>query len=677
MKLISIITALSWISFSAHSQQLTNQYERITVSAARHDTSALDVSGNIAWLDETELENISHEHVNQALVRIPGAWISRGNGQEHLTALRSPVLTGAGACGAFFMAQDGISLRAPGFCNTNQLFDSNTEQAFSLEVIRGPASVTYGSNAVHGVINIISPDAFSSPSLNMSIEAGPHDYLRGKFAVSKTLQQHAIAFYGNASSDGGYKQDSGYGQQKFDLIHQYDGERIEIKNVLSVTNLNQETAGFITGFQAYKDKELKQFNPNPEAYRDSKSARAYSKMSFELSNSATLQIKPFVRWTDMQFLQHFLPWQPVEENGQRGFGVQTEFQKQYENTTLVSGFDVDITTGDLQETQFQPFAPTLPEGNHYDYSVNARVYSPFLQFATTLTERVKISGGARYEHTDYDYTNHLSDGDACAPGISDCRFTRPSDQTVNFKQWSFQLGAQYLLNKNNRLYGQVSNGFRAPQATELFRLQGGQVIADLDAEKMDSIEVGLRGNAFSLSYDITLFSMQKSNFIFQDSQRQNVSNGETTHKGIEFSVRAKLPHNQYVTASGSFAKHQYDNELTLSNVSILGNEIDTAPQHQGALQYGWLGDSGHQVELELVHVGNYYLDPANTAEYTGHNLINLRAKVPLTNTSSLSLRLINLADEDYAERADFGFGSYRYFVGEPRSIFVNFRYQLD
>jgi hypothetical protein len=35
----------------------------------------------------------------------------------------------------------------------------------------------------------------------------------------------------------------------------------------------------------------------------------------------------------------------------------------------------------------------------------------------------------------------------------------------------------------------------------------------------------------------------------------------------------------------------------------------------------------------------------------------------------------NLTDADYAERADFGFGSYRYFVGEPRAVYVSVGYQ--
>jgi len=122
-------------------------------------------------VNKDELALTGHVHITEAMQRVAGAWISRGNGQESLPSLRSPVLTGAGSCGAFFMAADGISLRAPGFCNINQLFDANTEQAAAIEVIKGPATSLYGSNALHGVINILS--AAPAVENDLSVEAGP------------------------------------------------------------------------------------------------------------------------------------------------------------------------------------------------------------------------------------------------------------------------------------------------------------------------------------------------------------------------------------------------------------------------------------------------------------------------------------------------------------------------
>ncbi|MFT7561711.1 MAG: iron complex outermembrane receptor protein [Flavobacteriales bacterium] len=69
---------------------------------------------------------------------ISGAWISRGSGQEHLTDLCSPVLSGASGCGSFYMAVDGIEIRVPSFCNVNQLFDANSEQHRRSKSLSGP-----------------------------------------------------------------------------------------------------------------------------------------------------------------------------------------------------------------------------------------------------------------------------------------------------------------------------------------------------------------------------------------------------------------------------------------------------------------------------------------------------------------------------------------------------------
>jgi outer membrane receptor protein involved in Fe transport len=168
--------------------------------------------------------------------------------------------------------------------------------------------------------------------------------------------------------------------------------------------------------------------------------------------------------------------------------------------------------------------------------------------------------------------------------------------------------------------------------------------------------------------------MQKDNFIFQDADRQNISNGETSHQGVELALRYQWQQ-FYASANGTFAKHEYDSNLTLSAVNIQGNEIDTAPEHIGSMQLGWRSDAGKFVELEWVHQGNYYLNPENTAEYAGHNLLNLRAGLNVSQQLSVSARITNLTDQDYAERADFGFGSFRYFVGEPASVYFGIDYQ--
>ena len=73
----------------------------------------------------------------------------------------------------------------------------------------------------------------------------------------------------------------------------------------------------------------------------------------------------------------------------------------------------------------------------------------------------------------------------------------------------------------------------------------------------------------------------------------------------------------------------------------------------------------------------YWANAANTARYGGHDVGNLRVSVEPARNWLLSLRVTNLADAAYADRADFAFGDYRYFPGRGRAYFVELGWRKD
>jgi len=73
----------------------------IVVTGRRRGQSGLTHPGNIELLDGALIDSVFHQHVHQLMTRVAGVWISRGSGQEHMTAIRSPVLTGPGSCNIF------------------------------------------------------------------------------------------------------------------------------------------------------------------------------------------------------------------------------------------------------------------------------------------------------------------------------------------------------------------------------------------------------------------------------------------------------------------------------------------------------------------------------------------------------------------------------------------------
>lgn len=655
--------------------------EEIITTTHRHSL-LLDTVGNAAQIDEATLERIDATHIQDTLVRVPGVNLHQGNGQEYLPAIRSAVLSGPGACGAFLTAQDNIPLRAAGFCNINELFEADSEQAQRIEVIRGPSNALYGSNAMYGVINVIMPGAPDSRRSTVGVEAGQNDYARVKLSYGDRFGDQGFIVNFNGTHDGGFRDDAYLHQQKLHARHEYDGGDTRVATTFSATNLNQETAGYIVGTDSYKDDDIIKTNPNPEAYRDASSFRLYSRVEMDMTDNQMLTITPYWRKTDMNFLQHFLPGTPLEENGQDSIGTMLAWYDDInDDLHWIVGVDVELTDSFLKETQSVPSFSSRPLGKHYDYDVNATVIAPYAQLDWRLSEKWRLNAGIRFDYTKYDYDNKMisgntrDDGTPC-PSPSGCVYSRPADSTDSFDNWSPKLGILYYLNDNARVFANFSHGFRAPQATELYRLQGMQQIADIKSEELNSIELGIRAQRENYGYEAVVYQMKSKNLIIRDSSLFNRSGGKTDHFGVELALNVALAEDWDLSLVANYSDQQYAKDLPLAGISA-GDQVDSAPKHFGSAQLNWKIAEPVNVELEWVHMGSYYTDTQNMHSYDGHDLFNVRALWKLNNHWDFALRVLNLTDENYAERADYTiFSGDRYFPGEPRAIYLqaNFRH---
>ena len=671
----------SWLSASLVIALVGNVHgaetaiEEVVVTAGSSIQARLGQSGSGTVLTGKEIQQIGATHASEALNRVAGVWVNRGSGQEHLTAIRSAVLTGSGACGEFSYLQDGIPIRPHGFCNINNLFELNTEQAAAIEVWRGPASAVLGGNALHGAINVITP----VPEQNViGIEVGAYNYGRVNWQGSTELAGQKIGAAFVSANSGGYRDDSGYGQQKLSLSHLADVSGWAVRSHMTATLLNQETGGYVRGEKAYEDATLRSSNPNPEAYRDAWSLRLNS----ELRRDAWT-LKPYIRRSQMAFLQHFLPGQPLEENDQSSVGVIVERDVSTATAQVSVGGQAEFMSGGLREFQALPttgsnfLVATRPAGLHYDYDVNSALLAAFYSLDYNLATGTRLVHSLRVETLKYDYTNnHIvgntkDDGSAC--GFGGCLYTRPASREDEFTN----LGARFGVERDllaGMIYATASSGFRPPQVTELYRLRGGQTVADLNSEQLSALEVGLRNEVLA----IALFAENTRNYLFRDSEAYNVSDGRTRSRGLEISLSHRLGAHNFSLAT-TYARHKYafdraaDGRETISN----GNDMDSAPRWFGQAAWSTQISPTLRHEMELSAVGPYYLNAANTAKYEGHTVLNWRAQWQSSANIEWSLRLMNLFDAEYADRADFAFGSYRYFPAMPRHLYLGVRLALD
>ena len=657
--------------------------DTIVVTGRRSEQPSTQLIGALGQVSNEEMNRIAHAHISQAAARIPGVWLSRGNGQELLASVRSPVFTGAGSCAEILTTENGLPIRPTGMCNVNQLFEVNTEQASRLEVWRGPGTVFYGSNAMHGVINVLSPVVEKNV---IGVELGNHDYRRIKLGWQSNTKGQQFQIAANGVSGGGFKDQSGFDQQKLSVTHRWNGANVKLKTLLSAVNLNQETAGYIKGFNSYKDNAMWKTNPNPEAFRDASAVRLSTQFDKQLETDADvsrLMVRPYVRRSTMTFLQHYLPGQPLEKNGQTSAGVQTQYNFSAQSAQFWLGFDGEWADMFVEERQENPLGSADNvrfQGQHYDFDVTSQQYGLFVNSEWTLTDKISLEAGLRYESLKYDYDNNMidgstrDDGSACNSSTGSCRYFRPSDRSDNTDNLNYQLGANYEVNANANVYTRIASAFRAPQINELYRLQKEQSIEQVKAEQVDSLEVGINFESQGWALQLSLYAMSKDNVIVKDSNSFVVNDGETRHQGIEWRSKYTLNDNWQLTTSGAWAKHTYDYTRLYGDIDINGNDVDTAPRRQGSVQLHYQQDR-HSLELEWVYLGEYFLDPQNNHEYPGHNLVNIRADRTL-GLWNFSAQLTNLTDRRIADRADYAFGSYRYFVGEGRGILLGVKRQF-
>ena len=643
----------------------------VNITAMRVESESSQLA--ITSIDADQYQQATH--ISEAVTSTPSAWISRGNGQENLTAIRSPVYVGAGACGAFIMSEDNISLRAANFCNVNQLFDANYIQAKGLEILRGPGTSAYGSNAIHGVINILSPSYLAEPHTQLSITDNSHGFNR---YTASFQNQYSIAQIMH-DDDAGYKDNSAYTQTKLRLKQLSDlSERWQLSQNFNYMNLDQDSAGYVEGNDAYKDEYRKKESSKP-GFREAESYRYAASFNFQPHEGAELLLTPYLRSNDMSFSMHWIDPNLTESNGHDSIGIQSIFSRNYKQWKIHTGFDIDYTQAYLkQENAGVPiFGNKFPTGTHYDYDVNALNAGLFAYGEYQISEHWQYSLGARFDSLKFDYTNNLADGTACIPSVaaSDCRVYRPSNSTDNFHNWSPRTSISLEFSPQQTSSINISRTFRSPQATELYRLEGEQKIADLDSVKADNIEWVFNGLIAGLNYNISAYYMKQKNVIIKSGDRVSMDGQKTRHQGVELALQGWLILDtlQLVTAY-AYGKHQYDSNpylLFASGNDIKGNIIDTAPRHLGSVKINWHIVTTSVLSLEAVYIDNYYLNPDNTSQYDGHTLTNASYTQELPWQLAFTASVKNLMDIDYADRADVVPNSTpiesRYFIGEPRS----------
>lgn len=338
--------------------------------------------------------------------------------------------------------------------------------------------------------------------------------------------------------------------------------------------------------------------------------------------------------------------------------------------SLIVGADGDFTRGRLREVQALPdqgngYVP----GVHYDYRVDMSAVAAFAQARWTFAPDWALTAGLRGERVRYDYDNNAPDGDLG-------RFRRAADRTDAFSALTPKLGVTWQVSEGQVLYANYARGARPPQITDLYSLQTLQTPGAQREETLDSVEAGWRGALGAGRLELALYHMDKRDTSFRNADGFTITGARTRHEGVELS--GDVPLSDQISLAGwiAYARHTYrfSDSVGRAGESISsGDDIDSAPRWNWNARAAWRPRAQTLVELEWAHMGRYFTNAENTRVYPGHDVLNLRGELALSDAVTLFGAIRNLANTDYAERADFAFGADRYFPGEDRGVTLGVR----
>ncbi len=655
----------------------------VVVSGTREAQRVRETSATINALEGTEIREAMPAHPAAIVKRLPGVHVSQLSGEGHSTAIRQPITTKP----LYLFLEDGVPTRSTGFFNHNALYEVNLPQAGGMEVLKGPGTALHGSDAIGGVINVLTRPAPPTPSLDLTTEFGDFGYKRLLATGGFTRGVHGLRADLNLTRADGFKDDAPYDRTSGTLRHDAVlANGIALRTVLTATKVDQRD---VVPLNARDFDARPELNLSPIAFRDVEAFRWST--AIERERGASLwSVTPFARRNVLGLLPNWqLTFDPeVWDTRNTSYGLLAKYRRDLApaRTRVIGGVDFDYSPGSARsdgiavqktgpDSAWRTYSLT---GAHYDYDVTYRQSSPYVHVEFSPVARARFDVGLRYDNSGYTYDNQLTP-------LTTGRWRRPADTTLSFSRWSPKLGLTIDVTRDASVYASYREGFRAPAQGQLFQQGSNLNTVGLEPVTARSAEVGLRGSiAGRFLYQVSAYDMRLEDDILSildaNGIRTTSNAGETRHRGIETAVGAAITNELRLDAAWSSSKQTYVDwviPVQGQNRSYAGHTIELAPHTLGNLLLTWSPRllHGGRLAAEWSHTGKYYMDADNTRAYDGFDMWTLHANYRIRRNGEVFARVSNLSDVHYAEIVTFSaFTREQFTPGNPRTLYAGLRW---
>ena len=689
---VAVLAAFSGLALQVQAQE-TVELDEVKVTAGRVEQELMDVNMSVSVITQEEIRRSSARNVGELLEDIPGVRINNDGGQ----GMKRIKIRGEDAFRTLVMIDGQKVSEHKSMSGSPMLIDPSMIER--IEVIKGPASVLYGSDAIGGAINIITKKGGTKP-IEGEVSAGMNTSASGKNASGsiyggidgwKYRLSASIEDNDNLKTPKGEMENTYFTARSVSGFLSYDftpdatvGASLDYYD-LEFGSSDVNTPGFavdVPKWTRFKAAAFGEFKNITSSFVRLRTDIFYQKSKKDMTNTV-----PGV-WTQgevdtfkaMGFEEAFLNrvgvqagnayvLQPHASNdmNQYGFSIQADWQIGDRNY-LIAGYE--ISYDDLNAHSWNTGTNVMPmmltDKNYDGYQMTNAVYA---SMETLLSANLTLTYGARYTwvKTDMDSINNKMGTKTSGEG---------SDGKI-----VFNAGVLWHGTDNLTLRASYAQGYRSPILQELYidtsMGSTGTTYAnpDLKPETSDNFEIGARWNSTGLSADLAIFYSTADDYIAtlynaqkRGYQYNNVAEAKTFGVELTSSVRiAETGFEPYLTAT--WMRRQYQNGNGFSTYDTATPEFMLRYGVRWSGMYAGLGlraDAFARSQTEIEYDdGVQSATDSSSYRLGGYTTLNLTAGVDFgpKRQYSFDLGLYNIFDKGYQEQTSI-YEPGRYFVAK-------------
>lgn len=615
------------------------QMEPLLVTAALEPLSARDVASSVTVITREEIEQKQVKVLADLLRDVPGFNVSQAGGPGTQTQVR---VRGAEA-NHLLVLVDGIRANDPASADEFQYQYALTANIERIEIIRGPQSSIWGSDAVAGVINIIRRKDVDTTQWGGRAEVGSFDTVD-------------VALDGSWRGSGGLELRGGVSR------HETDGINIarmgDEKDGASNTTLD---AGLEYAFtEAVRASVSGQ-------YVDASSD--FDAIDFVITGLPTDADR--VTEAERRYLRSALDWAPP---GGAWSGNASVNWTDTDNLNLADGAFTSSTAAEVLDTRLRASVlwPGQDEGQEH------RMTFAMDHVDTDFSQRgIASPFGDPNQDQSYDQTSFAAEYVG--------RWFEGFTMTLSGRHNSFsdfdnigtwQIGASHEVQEGVRVRGSYGTGMKVPTFTERFGFFEDFFIGnpDLKPEQSRGWEFGLEwtlpvaglvlGGAYFdtvLQDEIDGFVFDPDTFLFTAANKDS----DSDRNGFEVTLDSRPLPGLTLGASYTYT------DATESDFTGQAVRELRRPRHMGSLSANYrFADDRANLNLNVNHTGkqfDVFFDPATfigeTVELSSYTVADMAGSWRLTPSLELVGRISNLTDEDYEEVLGFSRPGRAYYAG--------------